>query len=141
MSKRIHSRVTINRRVAYQHVKGQGEGIILDMSLKGCRIRGVAPGLCGMRLRLQLWLPDQSQPVKVELAAIRWVQKNIFAVSFLEMRPDAQARLAQVFQLLYEAQQPEARVIQVPPSKFVGTSQEAASPGVPRGFWQPPDDL
>ena len=57
------------------------------------------------------------------------------------MLPDAQTRLAQVFQLLYEAQQPEARMIQVPPFKFVGFSQEAATRGVPRGFWQPPDDL
>ena len=93
MSKRIHSRVPVNRRVEFQHAQGQGEGMLLDLSLRGCRIKGVALGSCGMRLRLQLWLPDESQPVKVELGTVQWIQDDQFGVSFLKVLPDAQARL------------------------------------------------
>ena len=139
MSKRIGARVMVHRRVEYQHARGQGDGMLLDLSLQGCRIKGAPPFPCGTRLRLQLWLPDQSQPVKVELAAVRWVTDDQFGVSFLEMPPDARARFEQVFQLLHEAQQPEAHVI--PVSAFLGSEQGSASRGVRIGFGKPTDDL
>ncbi len=97
MSKRRHTRVSLGRKVEFQHAQGKGEGMHLDLSLKGCRIQGVYPSSSGTRLRLQLWLPDQSQPVQVDLAAVQWIKKNQFGVSFLTMYPDAQARLAEVF--------------------------------------------
>ena len=136
MSKRIHARVMVHRRVGYLHAGGQGEGMLLDLSLHGCRIKGVPPGSCGTRLRLQLWLPDQSEPVKVGLATVRWVKHEQFAVSFLEVSPDSQARLKQVFQLLHEAQQPEARVIQLPASTLFDAHQGAPTRRPRRGPWE-----
>ena len=111
MSKRMHARVMVHRRVEYRYAQGQGEGMLLNLSLQGCRIKGAPPFPCGTRLRLQLWLPEQSQPAKVELAAVRWVKDDQFGVSFLNVSPDARARLKQVLQLLHEAKQPEAHVI------------------------------
>lgn len=116
MSKRIRARVMVHRRVEYRHARGQGDGMLMNLSLQGCQIKGAAPFASGTRLRLQLWLPDQAQPVKVERAAIRWVKDDRFGVSFLEVAPDARARLEQVFQLLHEAQQPEDHVVSVPRS-------------------------
>jgi hypothetical protein len=117
MSKRIRARVVVHRRVEYRHAQGQGDGVLLDLSLLGCRIKGAPPCGCGTRLRLQLWLPDQAQPVAVEQAVVRWVKADEFGVSFLDVPSDTRARLAQVFQLLHEAQQPEEKVI--PNSAFV----------------------
>jgi hypothetical protein len=139
MSKRVHARVMVHRRVGYTHAEGQGEGMLLDLSLHGCRIKGVPPGSCGTRLRLQLWLPDQSEPVKIELATVRWVKHEQFSVSFLEVSPDTQARLKQVFQLLHEAQQPEARMIQMPASAFSDAQHGAPNRGPRRGAWEPMD--
>ena len=51
MSKRIHDRVMVHRRVEYQHTRGKDDGMLLDLSLQGCRIKGVSPGLCGTPLR------------------------------------------------------------------------------------------
>ena len=102
--------------------------------------RGTASS-SGTQLRLQLWLPDQPQPVKVELAAVQWIKNNQFGVSFLTMSPDAQARLAQVFQLFLEAQQqPEARAIHIPAFAIPGSKPGSASRGARRGFWEPMDD-
>lgn len=142
MSKRGNDRVSVRRKVEFQHAQGKGEGVLLDLSLKGCRIQGVYPSSSGTRLRLQLWLPDQSQPMKVDLAAVQWIKKNQFGVSFLSMSPEAQARLAQVFRMLHEAQQqPEARAIEVAPSAIVGLKPESASRSARRGFWEPMDPL
>ena len=102
MPTRIHARVMVHQRVEYRYAQGQGEGMLLNLSLQGCRIKGAPPFPCGTRLRLELWLLEQSQPVKVELAAVRWVKDDQFGVSFLNVPPDDRARLKQVFQLLHE---------------------------------------
>jgi len=109
--KRKHPRVVVQRRVEYRHTQGQGEGMLMNLSLHGCGVKGAPPFSCGTRLRLRLWLPDQAHPVAVEQAVVRWVKDDRFGVSFLKVHPDAQARLEQVFQLLHEAQQPEVHVI------------------------------
>jgi PilZ domain len=83
--------------------------MLMDLSLQGCRIKGAPPFSCGTRLRLQLWLPDQFQPVKVEQAIVRWVKHDQCGVSFLEVQQEARRRLERVFQLLHEAQDPEGR--------------------------------
>ena len=44
--------------------------MLMDLSLQGCQIKGAALFESGTRLRLQLWLPDQARPVKVEQAAV-----------------------------------------------------------------------
>ena len=107
MSKRIRARVALRRLVDYRHAEGQGQGMLMDLSQQGCRITGAPPFPGGTRLRLRLWLPDQAEPVRIEQAVVRWVAKNQFGVSFLDVPPDARARLELVFQLLHEAQQQE----------------------------------
>jgi hypothetical protein len=42
----------------------------------------------------------------VEQAVVRWIKADQCGVSFLDVPPDTRARLAQVLQLLHEAQQP-----------------------------------
>lgn len=91
--------------------------MLMDLSQQGCRISGAPPIPCGTRLRLQLWLPDQAAPVKIEQAVVRWIAKDQFGVSFLDLTPDARARLEHVFQLLHEAQQQEGPGVGVFPRK------------------------
>lgn len=107
MSKRIRARVVVRRLVDYRHAGGQGQGMLMDFSQQGCRITGTPPFPCGTRLRLQLWLPDRSDPVKIEQAVVRWVANDQFGMSFLDVPRDARARLELVFRLLHEAQQQE----------------------------------
>jgi PilZ domain len=138
MSKRIHARAMVHRRVEYRHAQGQGEGVLLDLSLLGCRIKGASPFHCGTRLRLQLWLPDQALPVNVELAAVQWIAAEQFGVRFLEVSPTARGRIEQVVQVLSEAQQPDVTVISIP--AFFASEQGAAGHGLHVGFGKPTDD-
>ena len=129
MAKRLDARGMVHGRVEYRHAGGQGEGTLLDLTRQGCRIKGTPPLPFGTRLRLQLWLPDVAQPVKVDLAAVRWVQDDQLGVSFLEVSPDARACLEQVCQLVRDAQQPKVKVISIPP--FLGSEEEVVSRGGP----------
>lgn len=129
MAKRIGARVMVRRRVEYKYARGEGHGMLLDLSPEGCRIKGAPPFPAGTRLRLQLWLPGQSQPLKVELAAVRWVKRDEFGVRFITVSPDALARLTQACQLLHQGQQPEGREIQLSLFACLGSEQGAAKRG------------
>jgi len=129
MAKRFGARGMVHGRVEYQHAGGQRDGTLVDLTLQGCRIKGTLPLPCGTRLRLQLCFPDVAQPVKVDLAAVRWVQDDQFGVSFLEVSPDARACLEQVCQVAREAQQPKVKMISIPP--FLGSEEEVVSRGGP----------
>jgi hypothetical protein len=110
MTKRIRARVVVQQPVEYRHAGGQGQGVLMNLALQGCQIKGVSGFSCGTRLRLQLWLADQFQPLDIEQAVVRWVKSDQLGVSFLKMSPDARMRLEQMFQRLYEAQYPAAPV-------------------------------
>lgn len=128
MTKRLGVRSMVQGRVEYRHAGGLGDGTLVDLAREGCRIKGALPPPCGMRLRLQLWLPDLAEPVTVDLAAVRWVQDDQFGVSFLEVSPDARACLEQVCQVVVEPPQP-VKVISIPP--FLGPEEEVVSRGGP----------
>lgn len=123
MAKRIRDRIAVHRPVEYRHAGGQGQGMLMDLALQGCRIKGACGLSCGARLRLQIWLPDQAEPVMIERAVVRWASDEQFGVSFLELSTDAAARLTQVFQVLQQAQKAAAPLISVA-ACFVATKEQ-----------------
>lgn len=74
MAKRIRPRVFVHRQASYRYAKGEGKGVLTDLSLGGCRIRGLIKFVPGMRVRLQLWLPDQAEPMSIEQATVPWIR-------------------------------------------------------------------
>ncbi len=44
-------------------------------------------------MQIIIFLPDQSPPVNVERASVRWVSGNAFGLSFILFFPSEQARL------------------------------------------------
>ena len=128
MSKRIRARVVAHLKVEYRHAGREGQGMLIDLALQGCRIKGAAGLSGGARLTLRIWLPDQAEPVIVERAIVRWAMGDQVGVSFLEMSPDARVCVAQVFQVLQAAQQPAARVIPVSTCLAPSKEQRTALP-------------
>jgi hypothetical protein len=63
--------------------------------------------------------------VAVEQAVVRWIKAYQSGVSFLDMPPDTHARLALVFQVLLEAQQPDVHRISGSACLGSGTGQKA----------------
>ncbi len=47
----------------------------------------------GMYLSLRLSLPGQDEPVKVDLATVRWAAEGAFGVEFLQMGDEAWERI------------------------------------------------
>ena len=126
MAKRKGARVVVGWAVGYRHAGGQGQGMLTDLSLQGCRIKGASGLSCGARLRLQLWLPDQAEPVMIERAVVRWIADDQFGVSFLELPSDVGARLTHLVQTVQKGQQAAAKVIPVAAALLATKEQNAA---------------
>ena len=89
------------RRVELRCVLGfsSGEGVIegnaaiTNISTAGCRAESDINMAEGLDVQVSLQLPDQSPPVKVERASVRWVSGRAFGLSFILFFPSERARL------------------------------------------------
>jgi len=73
--------------------KFEGEGRLLDISIHGCRI---VSGEClqvGTLLKVSICLPDQIDPLRIDKAIVRWVEKGQIGLEFVSLRLEELDRL------------------------------------------------
>jgi hypothetical protein len=71
----------------------EGEGTITNISTSGCRAESDINMAEGLDVQVMIQLPNQSSPVKVERAAVRWVSGNAFGLNFILFFPSERSRL------------------------------------------------
>ncbi len=71
----------------------EGEGTITNISTSGCRAESDINMAEGLDVQVIIQLPNQSSPVKVERAAVRWVSGNAFGLNFILFFPSERSRL------------------------------------------------
>lgn len=71
----------------------QGEATITNISTAGCRAESDINLAEGLEIQLVIQLPDQSPPVKVERASVRWVSGRAFGLGFVLFFPSERAHL------------------------------------------------
>ena len=87
------------RRVEFRCTLGfssgeiEGDATITNISTSGCRAESAISMAEGHDVQVILQLPDQSPPVKVERASVRWVSGHAFGLSFILFFPSERARL------------------------------------------------
>lgn len=77
------------------HIVG-GEGTLIDLSIRGCRVDSETKVQPGTNLELRIHVPDHEPPIKVELASVRWARGREFGLEFNSMDTDQRERLRQV---------------------------------------------
>ncbi len=77
-----------------------GEGVGLDLSVRGCRVRvsrleSPTRVTRGTELQLHLILPEDEHysPVDVERAVVQWTEGNEFGAEFLQLTTEAAERI------------------------------------------------
>jgi PilZ domain len=89
--RRHHIRCQIN----YLTPEGPTNGTLVDISRQGWRAVGERPVTRGTVLSLRVYLPDQSTPLEIEVATVRWTDGNEFGLELTTLRPEAAARLSE----------------------------------------------
>ncbi|MEX5216801.1 MAG: PilZ domain-containing protein [Nitrospiraceae bacterium] len=101
-NKRKHVRVRVQFRSHFS-VKGkkvQGDGDLLDLSPDGCRVKSAVPVQVGLELELCIFTGNESNPITVDGAMVRWAQASEFGVIFVNVRAPVQRRLTEVWRKL-----------------------------------------
>jgi PilZ domain len=68
-----------------------GGGLVVDVSLEGCRIRSAVPMHKGDYVRIRIDLIGET--LTGDLAVVRWSRTEEFGVELIRMASDQQARL------------------------------------------------
>jgi hypothetical protein len=97
IEKRKNPRFPVQFRSSFSSVNlVGGEGLLLDLSVRGCRIESRTPVQTGTELRLLIHLSQDSEPLEIAVARVRWSQDRRFGAEFLDIHSEAWKRLCRV---------------------------------------------
>lgn len=91
--KRRAPRYRVNCPVAFAVEDAAGTGTLFNLSEQGCAIESSTPVPDEGYASLSITLPDQAEPVVVELARVRWVTRTEFGLEFRILSRAARRRL------------------------------------------------
>ena len=86
-------RVDLRCTLRFSSAEVKGDATITNISTSGCRAESDINIAEGLNVQITIQLPDQSPPVKVERASVRWVSGRAFGLGFILFFPSERARL------------------------------------------------
>ncbi len=82
------------------------EGVIENLSMRGCRIRSSTPLSSGMRVELEFQHSDCSFPITIDEAVVRSTAENGIGLRFVQLGRQDERRLRQIMDLWLPDAQP-----------------------------------
>src|SRR5437867_409988 len=73
----------------------EGNGVVSNLSMKGCKVDSETTVEPGDHISLSLTLPGDESPLVIELATLRWVQEGSFGLECISMWPAGETRRRQ----------------------------------------------
>lgn len=83
MQPRCRVRIPVGYPANIQSDAGTGEGVLLDLSPTGCRLRSDIDLNEGAYLALQIAVAQEPTPLEVEVSVVRWIKDGDLGVEFL----------------------------------------------------------
>lgn len=93
MQPRCRARIPVGYPANIQSDTGTGEGVLLDLSLTGCRMRSDIDLNAGAYLALQIAVAQESSPLAVEVSVVRWSKDGYLGVEFLRYSQGVRERV------------------------------------------------
>jgi hypothetical protein len=83
MQPRCRLRVPVGYPASIESDLGAGEGVLIDLSPTGCRMRSDIALNAGTYLALRIAVAQEPTPLAVEVSVVRWCKDGHFGVEFL----------------------------------------------------------
>ena len=90
---RIYPRYQLHYPIIFGGAPFIGEGVLTNLSFRGCSVLCDREVLCGSDVRVSILLPDQAQALTIECGTIKWVEGHQFGVEFLRLPDEIRQRL------------------------------------------------
>jgi hypothetical protein len=100
MEKRKHYRVEVEYRASFSGPSLRGEGVILNLSITGCRARSSFSVNKEDSYGILIDVPRYEHPLYVSRVVVRWVHHQEFGVEFIQMELLDQHRLCELIRAL-----------------------------------------
>jgi PilZ domain-containing protein len=102
---RYGKRHPANCRMEYIAGHDRAEGMLLDLSRQGWRVKGTQPVARGTTLAVSVYFPDLAQPIMVDEAVVRWTDGLEFGVEVTRISPDAASKFSDYLSTHHPAQE------------------------------------
>jgi len=86
-------RVVVKTPVSFEGKSGVGRGTTFNLSLGGCGFESRTDLDMNATLKLELYVPTDTKPVRVDRAKVVWAAGSDVGVEFLSMESTGQIRL------------------------------------------------
>lgn len=93
MQLRCRTRIPVGYPANIQCDAGSGEGVLLDLSPTGCRMRSDIELNAGAYLALQIAVAQEPTPLAVEVSVVRWIKDGHLGVEFLRYSQGVRERV------------------------------------------------
>lgn len=101
---RAHPRFHVNHAVVFTG-RVDGHGVVSNLSLGGCHIQSACVVRSDTYLTVLLTLPDIVQPLKINVAVVRWTRPGAFGLEFRYVELPVRERLARYLSMLSQSLQ------------------------------------
>ena len=94
MEQRKHLRFLVQFRRSFSSIAMVGgEGTVVDLSIRGCRIESPTDVQPGASLEVRIAAIEHEPPIQIQQALVRWSRGRQFGLEFETMVPEEWARL------------------------------------------------
>lgn len=101
---RAHPRFKVHHAVIFTG-RVDGHGVVSNLSLGGCHIESACVVRPDTYLTVHLTLPDAVQPLKINVAVVRWTRPGAFGLEFRYIEQPIRERLAHYLSMLSQSSQ------------------------------------
>jgi hypothetical protein len=98
--KREYARLAVKLPVTFSGEDVAGGGLTSGLSVHGCTLVTEDLLLTGNTLAVHIQLPAQSQPLKVDVAEVRWGQAGEYGLEFVRLPLQEKQRLSKFIKAL-----------------------------------------
>jgi PilZ domain len=114
MEQRKHERVHVEYAASFLGGRFDAQGVILNLSVGGCRARGAVAFKKDDCLGVLIVVPRYENPLQVVRAVVRWSTVQEFGMEFMHMEQGDQRRLRELIRALKAGGSPCEQEIESP---------------------------
>lgn len=96
MKLRRHGRMYVRYRASFNSDWAHGEGMVVNISIGGCRARSLFLTHQDDCLRAVIHLPGDKSPLYIMRGIVRWTNSDEFGMEFMDIEHDDRRRLNEV---------------------------------------------
>ncbi len=96
MEERKSSRLPIHCPIVFMGDHMVGKGTVTDLSISGCGVESTTLLRKGAQLALSVNMPDEKDPMDINLASVRWSLGGKFGLEFVRIGSRERARITKL---------------------------------------------